>query len=367
MQEFQTNKEDITQSRLIQAPINTVGDREVLVEVDRFAFTANNITYAAMGEQLQYWQFFPPHDDDTNNNNNSEKWGIIPVWGFANVIESNNTELPVGERLFGYFPPADDLVMKPTKITPMSLSDGSAHRAQLPPTYNMYQRVNQEPSYDKANDNQRMLLFPLHMASFCLYDLLKSNDWFGAEQVVIISASSKTSTGLAYGLMNDKDAPHIIGLTSDHHLDFVNSIDAYDSVLSYDTLEQIDATKPTVIVDMSANADLLSQLHTHLGDNMRYTSNVGLTHWDEARGADGIIKERSHQFFAPSHMQQRMKEWGIDEFNERSMSYIMESAAKTTPWLKIKELDGLSGLSEVYQDVCDGKIGPDKGLVVVIS
>ena len=65
MQEFQTNKEDITQSRLIQAPINTVGDREVLVEVDRFAFTANNITYAAMGEPLQYWQFFPPHDDET--------------------------------------------------------------------------------------------------------------------------------------------------------------------------------------------------------------------------------------------------------------------------------------------------------------
>lgn len=360
MQEFQTNKEDITQSRLIQAPINTVNDSEVLVKVDRFAFTANNITYAAMGDPLQYWQFFPPHGED------AKKWGIIPVWGFADVIESNNTELPVGERLFGYFPPANDLVLKPKKITPTGLADGSAHRAQLPPTYNMYQRVNHEPGYDKANDNQRMLLFPLHMASFCLYDLLKSNDWFDAEQVIIISASSKTSTGLAYGLTGDKDAPHIIGLTSGHHLDFVNSIDAYDSVLSYDTLEQIDASKPTVIVDMSANADLLSRLHTHLGDNMRYTCNVSLTHWDEARGADGINKKRSHQFFAPSHMQQRMKEWGFDEFNKRSISYMMKSVAKTTPWLKIKELDGLNSLEEVYQDICDGKIGPDEGLVVVM-
>ncbi|OXL24795.1 DUF2855 family protein [Psychrobacter sp. DAB_AL32B] len=360
MQEFQTNKEDITQSRLIQAPINTVNDGEVLVKVDRFAFTANNITYAAMGEQLQYWQFFPPHGED------AKKWGIIPVWGFADVIESNNTELRVGERLFGYFPPANELVIKPMRVTPASLTDGSAHRAQLPPTYNMYQRVKHEPGYDRANDNQRMLLFPLHMASFCLYDLLKSNDWFGAEQVVIISASSKTSTGLAYGLADDKDAPHVIGLTSDHHLDFVNSIGSYDSALSYDNLEQIDASKPTVIVDMSANADLLSQLHMHLGDNMRYTSNVGLTHWDEPRGADGIIKERSHQFFAPSHMQQRMKEWGFDEFNKRSMSYIMKSAAKTVPWLKIKELDGLNSLEDVYQDICDGKIGPDEGLVVVM-
>ncbi|SLJ84649.1 DUF2855 family protein [Psychrobacter sp. DAB_AL43B] len=360
MQEFQTNKEDITQSRLIQAPINTVNDGEVLVKVDRFAFTANNITYAAMGDQLQYWQFFPPHGED------AKKWGIIPVWGFADVIESNNTELRVGERLFGYFPPANELVIKPMRVTPASLTDGSAHRAQLPPTYNMYQRVKHEPGYDRANDNQRMLLFPLHMASFCLYDLLKSNDWFGAEQVVIISASSKTSTGLAYGLADDKDAPHVIGLTSDHHLDFVNSIGAYDSALSYDNLEQIDASKPTVIVDMSANADLLSQLHMHLGDNMRYTSNVGLTHWDESRSADGIIKERSHQFFAPSHMQQRMKEWGVDEFNKRSTSYIMKSAAKTVPWLKIKELDGLNSLEDTYQDICDGKIGPDEGLVVVM-
>lgn len=127
MQEFQTNKKDITQSRLIPAPINTVGDNEVLVEVDRFAFTANNITYAAMGDQLQYWQFFPPHGED------AKQWGIIPVWGFADVIESNNTELPVGERLFGYFPPADNLVLKPTKITPKGLTDGSEQRVQLPP------------------------------------------------------------------------------------------------------------------------------------------------------------------------------------------------------------------------------------------
>nr|WP_261863676.1 hypothetical protein [Psychrobacter sp. JCM 18900] len=30
---------------------------------------------------------------------------------------------------------------------------------------------------------------------------------------------------------------------------------------------------------------------------MRYTSNVGITHWDEPRHVDGIIQERSQQFF----------------------------------------------------------------------
>ena len=50
MQEFQTNKANLTQARLQETPVHTLGDGEVRVKVDRFAFTANNITYAVMGE-----------------------------------------------------------------------------------------------------------------------------------------------------------------------------------------------------------------------------------------------------------------------------------------------------------------------------
>ncbi len=360
MQEFQTNKADLTQSRIIETDKPTITAGEVLVKVERFAFTANNITYAAMGDYLQYWQFFAPHGD------NAEQWGIIPVWGFADVIASNSEDIPVGDRLFGYFLPADELVIKPIKVTNSSLMDGSSHRAKLPPSYNLYQRVNNEPGYDSAYDNQRILLAVLHLTAFCLHDLLKSNDWYGAEQVVIISASSKTSIGLAYGLGDDKDTPTVIGLTSQRNLDFVSSIDAYDNVLTYETLEQIDANKPTVIVDMSANAEVLSRLHRHLGDNMRFTSNVGLTHWNEPRYVEGIIQERSEQFFAPTYIQKLMKELGAEEFNKRTGQYIMQCAVKTSSWLNIKELDGIKGLSAVYEDVCAGKIAADEGLVVVM-
>lgn len=360
MHEFQTNKADLTHSRIVKVPKATITEGEVLVKVDRFAFTANNITYAVLGDQLRYWQFFPPNGD------NPEQWGIIPVWGFADVIESNSDEIPVGERLFGYFLPANELVIKPVRVNAASLMDGSDNRSKLPPGYNLYQRVNQEPGYDRAYDNQRMLLFVLHLTSFCLHDLLKSNDWFQAEQVVIISASSKTSIGLGYGLMDDEDAPTVIGLTSNRNLDFVQSIDACDSVLSYDDLEQIDASKPTVIIDMSANTEVLSRLHNHLGDNMRFTSNVGLTHWNEPRQVEGIIAKRSEQFFAPSYIQQLIEQWGPKEFNQRSIQYITKCAAKTSRWLTIKELDGVEGLSAVYKDICDGKIPAEQGLVVVM-
>lgn len=360
VQEFQTNKADLTQSRIVKASKATIKDGEILAKVDRFAFTANNITYAVMGDQLCYWQFFAP------NGENADQWGIIPVWGFADVIESNSDDILVGERLFGYFPPANELVLSPIRVNSLSLMDGSDHRAHLPPSYNLYQRVNNEPGYNPAYDNLRMLLAVLHLTAYCLLDMLKSNNWYGAEQVIIISASSKTSIGLAYGLDEDKDAPTVIGLTSTHNLDFVNSLDTYDSVLSYDNLEQIDASRPTVIVDMSANFAVLSQLHSHLGDNMRFTSNVGLTHWEEPRQMKGIIKERSEQFFAPSYIQKLMKELGAEEFNKRTGQYIMQCAAKTSSWLNVKELDGIAGLSEVYKDVCKGNIPANEGLVVVM-
>lgn len=360
MQEFQTNKSDLTQGRIVETTIGEITDGEILVKIDRFAFTANNITYAVMGDYLRYWQFFPPSGYE------AEKWGIIPVWGFADVVQSNSDEVAIGERLFGYFPPANELLMKPSKVTAANFIEASTHRADLPPGYNAYRRVSNEPGYNRDNDNERMLLFVLHLTSFCLHDLLKSNDWFGADQVLIISASSKTSTGLAYGLADDESAPHVVGLTSERNIDFVNSTGTYDSVLSYDNLDQIDSSKPTAIIDMSANADVLSRLHKHLGDNMRYTSNVGLTHWDESRQIDGIIKERSHQFFAPSHIQQRMKDWGPEEFAKRSTDYVMNSSAKSRAWLKINQLDGIKDLANIYQDVCDGKIAADQGLIVVM-
>jgi hypothetical protein len=146
----------------------------------------------------------------------------------------------------------------------------------------------------------------------------------------------------------------------------VTSINTYDSELSYENLEQNDETKPTVIIDMSANTDVLSRLHTHLGDNMRFTSNVGLTHWDEPRQLEGIIAERSQQFFAPGHIQQRLKDWGPEEFGKRSMTYVMSSIAKSRAWLKFNEINGVAGLSDVYADVCDGNIAADEGIIVVM-
>lgn len=366
MSEFQVSKTNYVECRIIDNDLSNhmLAEGEVLVKVDKFALTANNITYAVVADKIGYWHFFPAHAASSNNSKDVSGWGVLPVWGFADVVKSTNLEVPVGERLFGYFPPATHLIMHPMKVSSTTWIDGSAHRAALPVGYNIYRKVESERGYNNAFEDDRMLLYPLHITSFALYDYFKSNDWFGATQLVMISASSKTSTGLAYGVKDDANAPSQVALTSTRNTQMVESLGVYDKTLSYEQIQEIDATKPTLIVDMSGNGQVLNDLHKHLGENMKFCSNVGVTHWKEIKTGPDFIKQRSEFFFAPSQLQKRIKEWGMEGFEEQSGKYLKRSFAKSREWLKIIDIDGLDGMSKIYADVCEGKIAPEVGLTI---
>lgn len=358
--QFQIRKNLFFKGRLVETPEEDlkIEEDEILVKVDKFAFTANNITYAVAGDQLGYWQFFPPAGEDTGG------WGIIPVWGFADVVESQVPEIPVGDRLFGYFPPASHLKMKPTKISGGQFLENSAHRAKLPKGYNFYTRVKADPSYHPATDNGRALFSPLFLTSFCIWDSLQDKGWHSAKQVLILSASSKTSIGLAYALDADETAPKVIGITSARNLEMVKSLNLYDEAFAYDEIAELDTDIPTVIVDMSGNAKILAQLHQNFGDNMRYTINVGVTHWSQAKPPKGMVSERSEFFFAPGHIQKRIKDWGHAEFNQKTTAFMMESIQKTASWLTYRKVDGLQEMAELHEAVCNGKIPANEGLIV---
>ncbi len=362
MAEFQVRRDDLTTTRVVDTGNSeqdfTLYEGEVLVKIEHFAFTANNITYGAVGDQIGYWKFFPPSDD------NDEIWGILPVWGFADVVSSNSEEIPVGERLYGYFPTAHYLKLKPAMVKSETFFDASEHRSTLPPGYNMYRRVRAEKTYDPSMEHERSLLFPLHLTSFCIWDALQDANWYGAEQILILSASSKTSIGLAYALAEDDNAPSIIGVTSSRNCEYVENLKLYNGTVSYDDLSSIEDI-PTVIVDMSGNKQLLASLHQQLGDNMQYTINVGMTHWEEFQNdAEGIIASRSEFFFAPGHIQKRIADWGPAEFNKRSGSFMYKAAIKSKDWLSCTVADDLEDLQERFKDVSKGNFAPEQGLII---
>lgn len=166
-------------------PDSALESGQVLVRIDRFTFTANNVTYGAVADLIGYWNFFPAE----------EGWGRIPVWGFGDVVRSRHDAVPAGERLYGYFPMSTHVVLQADCVSATGLVDASAHRAALPPFYNQYSRVAADPGYDTAREGEIALFPPLFATSFLVDDFLADRGFFDARAAVLSSASSKTALG----------------------------------------------------------------------------------------------------------------------------------------------------------------------------
>ena len=365
MKQLQSLKSDLSESRIILEELGEdIQDGEVLLQVEKFSFTANNVTYGVAGDSIGYWNFFPAFNNPDNT------WGCIPVWGFAEVIISNNPEIEPGERLFGYFPPANFLIVNPVKVSSASFSDGKEHRKELPPVYNNYVRLDAEDNYDKSMDDIRALLFPLHITAFCLCDALEEQSYNGASQIIIVSASSKTAIGLAQGLAETDESPKIVGLTSSDNLHFVESLGCYDQAVSYDDLVSINNAS-SVIVDMSGNQEVLSEIQNKLKDNLMKCLTVGMTHWDKGGSVDEALaqaelQDRTEFFFAPAHIQKRIGDWGQEEYAEKTNAFMTERAEQSKDWMQIKSIKGLDNFSETYKEVVVGNINPNEGIIVEV-
>lgn len=341
--------------------LSTLAPGQVLFEVDKFAFTANNVTYALLGENFQYWQFFPTADDE---------WGKIPVWGFGNVIYSNHNDIEIGERMYGYFPLASHVVVEPANVTPGSFYDGASHRHELSPIYNQYMRVTKDPAYVPEHEALQALFRPLFTTSFLLDDFLANNGFFGADTVILSSASSKTAFGVAFLLHHhrpQRESYEIIGLTSPRNLDFVNELGCYDQALTYEQVSELDPEQTVVFVDIAGNADIRAKLHHHYEDNMAYSCLVGASHWDEVASSKALPGAEPKVFFAPSQAQKRIKEWGPAEFQMRLSNAWEAFLEPIQNWITVHESSGPTAVEQVYQSFLAGKANPNTGYILSLT
>src|SRR5262249_47326736 len=238
---------------------------EIVAKIRAFAITTNNITYAAFGDAMQYWQFFPT---------GKPEWGHMPVWGFADIAASNVPGIAIGERFYGYFPIASHVRMRPKRVPKRGFYDAAEHRKNLTSAYNQYTRCSEDPVYAADLEAYQMLYRPLFVTSFMLADFLQDNAFFGASQLVISSASSKTAYGTAFCL---QDCARIdrVGLTSPRHRDFVERLGCYPDVRDYGAIASLDKDRPTLYVDFSGDEALRGAIHHHFGRSLTYDCYVG--------------------------------------------------------------------------------------------
>ena len=359
MKVFEVRKDRLDETRMEQRDFPSVGDGEVLLAVDRFAFTANNITYAVFGETMRYWDFFPSGE---------EGWGVVPVWGFADVVVSRCEGIEPGERFYGYYPMASHLKVRPARVGRSGFTDDSAHRRELPAVYNRYTRTSADPGYREELEAQQMLYRPLFMTSFLLDDFLAAEDFFGAREVVLTSASSKTAFGLAFLLHSQrKPGIEIRGLTSGGNVDFVNALGCYDTVHPYDAVEELPGEHPTLLVDFAGNTKLRRAIHEHYGDALTYSCSVGASHWDQAAGGGELPGPKPTLFFAPSWVEKRMTDWGPGGIEERVALAWQAFLTASRDWLEIREDRGEDAVERVYRRTLAGDMPPRVGQILALA
>jgi hypothetical protein len=337
---------------------------QVRLAVEAFSLTANNITYAAFGETMKYWQFFPAGD---------AAFGCLPVWGFATVTESRAEGVAEGRRVWGYYPAGTHLVVAPSKVSSAGFVDGSAHRRELAAVYNQYVFCDADPGWRPELEGLQAVLRPLFFTAFLIDDFLAESDCFGARQVLLSSASSKTAQGTAYCLAKRRGmpgAPRILGLTSAAHVEFVRSLGCYDAVLTYAQLSGLEAHVPTVYVDFAGDAQLRRRIHTHFADALMFSSSIGGTHWRALGSASDLPGPRPVLFFAPAQVKARSapppQGWGAAELQRRMGQAWAEfiDQVKSRDWVRIVMRPGPLAALQAYSDVLAGRTEAREGLML---
>jgi len=350
MMDFEVRRDALREHRLVTTALPEVAAGEVLMAVDVFALTANNVTYAVAGDMMNYWDFFPAEAG----------FGRVPVWGFADVVQSNIEGVEVGERFYGYFPMGSHLLVAPTRVGAHGFTDGAAHRQHLNRVYNNYQRVSADPGYDPACETEQMLLRPLFTTSFLIEDFLVDNECFGATQILLTSASSKTSLGLAH-LLHAKGGIEVVGLTSATNRDFCVGLGCYDQVLTYADLESLDVHRPTAVVDMAGDAPLRGRIHRHFGAALRHDCMVGVTHWEAPPEQVDLPGPKPEIFFAPAQIQKRAKDWGPGGFEQRLGAAWATFLGSSSEWFEVRREQGPEALATRWLEAVENRLPPHVG------
>ncbi len=352
-------QDQLATTRLTTTDDTPLAEGQVRIRVESFALTANNITYAALGDMLNYWQFFPTGEAG---------WGIVPVWGFGTVTESRHADVAVGERLYGYWPMADQAVLSPQRVNAAGFSDGATHRAGLHAVYNHYLRSSTDGLYRADNEDVQALLRPLFITSWLIDDFLSDQQFFGAQRMLLSSASSKTAYGTAFQLAQ-REGIEVIGLTSPGNVAFCESLGCYDRVVTYDALDQIDGATPSVYIDFAGSVGLRQRIHAHC-TGLAYSCSVGASHVGDLGGAGQLPGPRPVMFFAPAQVKKRHADWGAQGLNERLVAAWNQFSAAVSsmpqPWLVVQHHKGPEATQALFASVLAGGGDPRAGHIATL-
>jgi hypothetical protein len=406
---------NITATFPYNEPLPALAKSSVRVKTDFIAITSNNLSYARSGTLLHWWDIYPVPSKAPAPYHNNDEWGIVPAWGYGEVIESNIEEIKVGSSLFGFWPTSSypvDLNLKPWKITG-HWSEVSKHRQKAMTLYNRYNEVKSRPSnLDRALMSAVQVVyqcgyllnsatFPSKAGAVALHPLGVGLEWtaddadLSSAVVISLAAASKTARSLAWSLARDRDPSSNtpLGLLQattntsnlvtfpESSLNIYNT--AYGELSSLGTLDWITKLNPSrfVLLDFGTADALLQSLHTTLSSKFPQVSIATFAVGGESKV---YTSQEMQRYVATGQKLQKIQvntstlrdlaietagdpaKW-FDDFDEAWDRCVKEGGIGAVEVLERKGVAGADGIEGAWKEVGQGKVRGDQCLVVHVQ
>ena len=273
-------------------------DGHVRVRSALIALTSNNMSYARMGTLLHWWDAYPVPAALPVPYNDQSRYGVCPVWGYGEVLESSIQDIQAGMVLWGFWPSSDlpvDLKLVPADLRGHWI-EISEHRQTMMNLYNRYMLSDPKvrmKSLDKAALKKMALHAICHVqeAGYLLNRAVfgsppvhpaASGQWseddadLSSAVVISLSASGKTARGFTDALINHRSAGTgplgLLAITSTARDDLVPKAAFPTAVVSYQTATDpetlswvaLQRCRKIVIADFGGRGDSCVQLHEAL-------------------------------------------------------------------------------------------------------
>ncbi|MEM6652102.1 MAG: DUF2855 family protein [Pseudomonadota bacterium] len=350
LQEILVKKSELTNSKQREMPgLLSLAAGEVCVEIKRFSLTTNNITYAVFGEMLNYWNYFPTEPG----------FGIVPVWGFGEVMASRSDTIAVGEILFGFLPMSSHVTLMPDAVSDLCFSDAMPHRTGLHPWYNRYFRCNGDPVYSEATRDAQSVLWALFMTGWKLAEQLSAK----SDALILSSASSKTAIATAWAMARFNPDAKIIGVTSETNRAFVESLGVYTNVVSYDRIVFDDSFSQAAYVDVAGNAAVTSAIHVAINERLAHSVTLGSTHRAPPTADLPMPGPAPSFFFIPTEAEADAASLGFEQAHLKFAMAWRDYALWSTSWLDLETGSGIDAIEAGYLATLKGGLPPSSAKV----
>jgi len=184
------------------------------------------------------------------------------VWGIAEVTSTTIEGVEVGAQYFGLLPIGESVSFAKASL---KKEDGSivVDRPATFAAYNSFNKIESDTAMSTSCEYSDLALvcFPGIVTGHGLYFRMLEQNCYGADSIVVTSASSKVAVAMALYMKNDPDKKFenisIIGYTSANNMQFCKQTGLYDSLLTYDDV--LPSEKKYVVVDIAGRTDIYTK------------------------------------------------------------------------------------------------------------